>query len=150
MATPRTILFLCTGNACRSQMAEGLARELLPDWEVRSAGVLASGVHPLSIAAMRERGIDISGQHSKSIDQLGDIHPDVVVTLCDAANESCPHYPGMALREHWDIFDPIRAQGDEEERLQAFRDVRNEIETRIQALANRLPQVGDVPRCITH
>ncbi len=121
-------------------MAEGLAREILSGWEVRSAGVLASGVHPLSIAAMRERGIDISDQYSKSIEQLGDIHPDVIVTLCDAANESCPHYPEMALREHWDIYDPIRAQGDEEERLQAFRAVRDEIETRIRALANRLPE----------
>ncbi len=137
----KTILFLCTGNSCRSQMAEGFAKKCLPGWNVLSAGVLAAGVHSIAIEAMHEKDIDISEQRSKSIKDLGAILPDVVITLCDHANRHCPHYPSIKHSEHWDVHDPIRPQGNEEI-AETFRNVRDDIEKRIIELVSLLPSVS--------
>ncbi len=126
------ILFLCTGNSARSQMAEGLARALGgPAVDVWSAGIAPRGVHPLAVRAMGERGIDISRQASKSVEAVpGEV--DCVITLCDSAAERCPVFPGRVERMHWSLPDPAAAAGSEEERLAVFRQVRAEIETRVR------------------
>ena len=125
------ILFLCTGNSARSQMAEGLARALGGD-RVWSAGIAPRGVHPLAVRAMAERGIDISGQSSKDLSAVPR-DPDVVVTLCDNAADRCPAFPGRVARVHWSLADPAAVAGTEEERLAAFRRTRSEIESRLAA-----------------
>jgi arsenate reductase (thioredoxin) len=123
------IMFLCTGNTCRSQMAEGLARELGKGLiEAHSAGVRPAGVvHPRAIAAMNEVGIDISGQTSKAIDidLLNDM--DLVITLCGNAEETCPMTPPDIKRFHWPIDDPVGAVGTEDEIMAEFRRARDEI-----------------------
>ena len=115
-------------------MAEGLLRELAGDrYDAYSAGLEATAVHPLAIAAMRERGIDISGQNSKNLHEyLGREHFGVLVTVCSQAEEQCPIFPGVATREHWPFEDPASAQGGDEERLAKFREVRDAIETRLK------------------
>ncbi len=127
------MLFLCTHNSARSQMAEGLLRHLAGDrFEVMSAGTEASHVRPLAIRAMDEVGVDISGQRSKRLDRyLGEAF-DYVITVCDEANEACPFFPGAKTRLHWSFEDPSRAEGSEEERLATFRRVRGEIRERIE------------------
>src|SRR2546428_6872824 len=111
------ILFLCTGNSARSQMAEGLARALGGDRvQVWSAGIAPRGVNPLAVRAMAERGIDISGQSSKDLSAVPR-DPDVVVTLCDNAADRCPAFPGRVARVHWSLADPAAAAGTQEERL---------------------------------
>ncbi len=128
------ILFLCTGNSARSQMAEGLARALGGDRvEVWSAGIEPKGVHPLAVRAMAERGIDISMQFSKPVSAVPS-DPDVVITLCDNAADRCPAFPGRVARLHWSLPDPATVAGTEEERLAAFRATRSEIESRLAAL----------------
>jgi arsenate reductase len=125
------VLILCTGNSARSQMAEGLLRHLGNDagdrFEVESAGTLPSRVRPEAIAVMRELGIDISGHRSKSVDEFAGQRFDYVLTVCDNARESCPIYPGHANRLHRSFDDPAAVEGSEEERLAAFRRVRDEI-----------------------
>ena len=127
------VLFLCTHNSARSQMAEGLLRHLAGDrFEVTSAGTEATHVRPLAIRAMDELGIDISGQESKTLDRyLGDTF-DYVITVCDDANEACPVFPGAKRRLHWSFEDPAQARGSEEERLRVFQSVRDEIKERIE------------------
>jgi arsenate reductase len=127
------VLFLCTHNSARSQMAEGLLRHLAGNhFEVISAGTEATHVRPLAIRAMDELGIDISGQESKTLDRyLGDTF-DYVITVCDDANEACPVFPGARRRLHWSFEDPAQATGSEEERLRVFRLVRDEIKERIE------------------
>jgi arsenate reductase len=127
------VLFLCTHNSARSQMAEGLLRHLAGNhFEVMSAGTEATHVRPLAIRAMDELGIDISGQESKTLDRyLGDTF-DYVITVCDDANEACPVFPGARRRLHWSFEDPAQATGSEEERLRVFRLVRDEIKERIE------------------
>ncbi len=127
------VLILCTGNSARSQMAEGLLRELAGDRiDVFSAGTKPSAVNPLAIAAMRERGIDISGQRSKHLSEYL-THPfDVVITVCDQAAESCPLFPGRAERIHWSFPDPAAVQGSADERLAAFREVRDALEAQLR------------------
>lgn len=128
----QTILFLCTGNSCRSQMAEGFARALLPkDWQIYSAGVRADGMNQYAIKAMAEVGIDISKQWSKTINELKSIEPDIVITLCDNAQESCPTYKARTLRKHWGLQDPASATGTEEEILAVYRTVRDKIRKRL-------------------
>jgi arsenate reductase (thioredoxin) len=129
------VLFLCGHNSARSQMAEGLLRALGGDrFAVESAGTAAGELHPLAVRAMREVGIDISAQHSKTIDDL--VGPfDVCVTVCDA---NCPIPPGASLQLRWKFADPALARGTEEERLAAFRVVRDGIERRVRALVARL------------
>jgi len=125
------ILFLCTGNSARSQMAEGLARALGGDRvEVWSAGIEPKGVHPLAVRAMAERGIDIARQSSKDLSAVP-ADPDVVITLCDNAADRCPAFPGRVQRVHWSLPDPAAVAGSEDERMAAFRVVRSEIESRL-------------------
>src|SRR5688572_18780176 len=127
------VLFLCTHNSARSQMAEGLLRHLAGDrFEVASAGTEATSVRPEAIEAMAELGVDISGQSSKTLERYLEEPFDQVVTVCDDANETCPVFPGAKSRLHWSFRDPSRAEGSEEERLEVFRKVRDEIQGRIR------------------
>ena len=134
-AARKRVLFLCSHNSARSQMAEAFLRSLAPDrFEVQSAGTKATRVHPLAIAAMRELGIDISAQKSKSVDDVGEAW-DVVVTVCDA---QCPVPPRSGMKLSWRFPDPSAATGTEEERLIAFRKVRDGIRARVGVLAQRM------------
>jgi len=133
------VLILCTGNSARSQMAEGLLRFIGGDnFEVESAGVAPTSVRAEAIEAMREIGIDISGHTSKSVDEFVDREFDFVITVCDNANENCPIFPGKAERIHWSFTDPAAVDGTDEERLAAFRDVRDQIKERLEILASTL------------
>ncbi len=130
----RRVLFLCTHNSARSQMAEGLLRHLAGDrFEAYSAGTEATGVRPLAVRAMAEAGADISGQESETLDRYLGEPFDYVITVCDDANEACPVFPGARRRLHWSLPDPSKATGAEEERLRVFRSVRDELRTRIEA-----------------
>ncbi len=132
--TAQRILFLCTHNSARSQMAEGLLRALGGDrFAAFSAGTEATHVRPLAIRAMRDLGIDIAGQESKTLDRYLGEPFDAVITVCDAANETCPVFPGAARRLHWSFDDPSRATGTEEEQLAFYRRVRDAIRARIEA-----------------
>lgn len=137
--TPRfhSIAFLCTGNSCRSQMAEGLARARLPDTvAVYSAGSHPSGVvNPLAVASMAELGIDIADQTSKGIAALPDTI-DVVVTVCDHAAAHCPYLHGRLTTVHWPIPDPFHTAGSEADRQSAFREVRNLLDRHLMVLLN--------------
>ena len=127
------VLFLCTHNSARSQMAEGLLRHLAGDrFEAHSAGTEATFVRPLAVRAMAELGIDISEQKSKTLNRYLREPFDYVVTVCDAANEACPVFPKAKRRLHWSLEDPSRATGSEEERLEVFRSVRDELLERIE------------------
>ena len=133
MSERKRVLFLCTGNSARSQMAEGLLRHMAGDrLEVKSAGVAPTAVRPEAIEVMRELGIDISGQRSKSVDDFVGREFDYVITVCDNANEQCPVFPGRTNRLHWSFDDPAAAQGDEPTRLAVFRRVRDEIYDRLR------------------
>ena len=127
MVKPK-VLILCTGNSARSQMAEGLLRHDTGDrFEVESAGTKPSQVRPEAIAVMKEIGIDISRHRSKSVDEFANQSFDYVLTVCDNAKESCPIYPGHTNRFHQNFEDPAAVNGSEEERLAAFRRVRDQI-----------------------
>lgn len=133
MTEVKKVLFLCTGNSARSQMAEGLLNHLSHGrWEVRSAGIFPSYVHPLAIRVIGEIGIDISKQTSKSIDQFAKEKFDYIITLCDEAAQSCPAFPGQGKRLHWPLEDPAAAIGTMEEKLVVFRRVRDEIKRKIE------------------
>ncbi|MBU1003407.1 MAG: arsenate reductase ArsC [Proteobacteria bacterium] len=140
------ILFLCTGNSCRSQMAEGWARHLKADsFEAYSAGVVRHGLNPLAVKAMAEAGVDISGQRSKTVDELPVAGFDVVITLCGHANENCPFFPGRTHRVHVGFDDPpALAQGaaSEEEALIHYRRVRDEIRDYVLGLPQSLEVEG--------
>lgn len=127
------MLFLCTHNSARSQMAEGLLRHLAGNrFEVFSAGTEATHVRQLAVRAMDEIGIDLSGQQSKTLDRYIGQTFDYVITVCDEANEACPVFPGARQRLHWSFEDPAQATGSEEERLRVFQLVRDEIRERIE------------------
>ena len=127
------VLFLCTHNSARSQMAEGLLRHLAGDrFEAMSAGTEATHVRPLAVRAMEEIGVDISGQESKTLERYLQRPFDYVITVCDDANEACPFFPGAANRLHWSFEDPSGVEGSEEERLAVFRSVRDRIRERIE------------------
>ena len=134
------VLFVCTHNSARSQMAEGLLRDRAGDrFEVTSAGTEATHVRPLAIRAMAEIGIDISGQESKTLERYLGEPFDYVITVCDDANEACPFFPGAKKWLHWSFEDPSRAEGPEDERLAIFRRVRDKIWKRIeQELVNSM------------
>jgi arsenate reductase len=123
----KRVLFLCTGNSARSQMAEGLVNHFLGDrWEAYSAGTAPTGhVHPLAIQAMAELGIDISRQRSKSVDEFRDTDFDLVITVCDQAAQNCPLWLGPGQVRHMGFPDPAAATGSEAERLEVFRQVRD-------------------------
>jgi arsenate reductase len=128
------VLFLCTHNSARSQMAEGLLRTLGGDrFEAHSAGTEATGVRPLAIRAMRELDIDISKQISKTLEPYVEQRFDRVITVCDDANESCPIFPNAAHRLHWSLPDPSKATGSETEQLAVYRKVRDDLRARIEA-----------------
>ncbi|MDA3130495.1 arsenate reductase (thioredoxin) [Aliibacillus thermotolerans] len=130
------IYFLCTGNSCRSQMAEGFARKYLGDrYDVYSAGVEAHGVNPYAVKAMKEVGIDISNQESSVIDLEILNNATYVITLCGDANDKCPMTPPHVNRAHWGFDDPAKAEGTEEEKWKVFERVRDEIEERIKKFA---------------
>ena len=132
MIEKKRLLFLCTGNSARSQMAEGLLRALAGDrFEVFSAGTIASFVRPQAITVMKELGVDISQHRSKSVEEFVNDDFDYVVTVCDHANQSCPTFSGAVKRVHWSIDDPVGA-GSAVEELAAFRRARAELEERIR------------------
>ena len=127
------MLFLCTHNSARSQMAEGLLRHLAGDrYEVMSAGTEATHIRPQAVRAMDELGIDISAHESKTLDRYLGQPFDYVITVCDQANEACPIFPGARRRLHWSFEDPAQASGTEEERIRVFQSVRNAIKEHIE------------------
>ena len=141
------VMFLCTGNSCRSQMAEGFARTFGQGLlEVHSAGLMAAGVNLRAVAVMLETGIDISGQRSREIDPDLLSTMDVVITLCDNAAEACPVTPTSVQRLHWPVKDPIRAVGTNEEIMKEFRRARDEIREKIEGFVNGLPRAAITSR----
>ena len=131
------VLILCTGNSARSQMAEGLLRDMAGDrFEVVSAGVAPSHVRPEAIEAIREIGIDISSHRSKSVDEFTGQEFDYVITVCDNANQQCPMFPGKSERIHWSIDDPAETTGDEAVRLAAFTSARDELRARLESFSS--------------
>ena len=129
------ILYLCTGNSCRSQMAEGWTRHFGGDRvNVESAGIEAHGKNPRAIAIMSDAGIDISGQESTVVSDAMMQRADIVVTVCGHADEQCPVVPPGAEKIHWPLSDPARATGTEEEIMQSFRETRDEVKRRVQEL----------------
>ena len=133
MTNIKKVLFLCTGNSARSQMAEGLLNHLGSGrWKAQSGGIFPSYVHPLAIKAMEEIKIDISQQTSKSMNQFLNEEFHYIITLCDDAAMSCPTFPGQGKRIHWSLEDPAMAIGTIEERLVVFRRVRDEIKAKIE------------------
>ncbi len=133
MEDKKHVLFLCTGNSCRSQMAEGLTNHFLGDsWQAVSAGTEPAGyVHPLAIQALAELGIDISNHRSKMADEFKGTPFDLVITVCDDAAENCPVWLGKGQKQHISFSDPAKATGSETEKLQVFRQVRNNIQEKV-------------------
>ncbi|GEO05469.1 protein-tyrosine-phosphatase [Adhaeribacter aerolatus] len=126
----KNILVLCTGNSCRSQLAEGYLRHFAQGQaKVYSAGIETHGVNPRAIAAMAEEGLDISGHTSNHIDEYREIPFDYIITVCDHAQENCPYFPSQAARFHQNFTDPVKATGTEEEIKATFRQVRDQIKT---------------------
>jgi arsenate reductase len=127
------VLFLCTHNSARSQIAEGFLRELGGDrFDVASAGTEARGLNPLAVQAMAEEGIDVSLQEPKTLDRYVNEPFDLVITVCDEANEACPYFPNAKERRHWSFPDPSAVRGDDETRFAAFRVVRDRVRERIE------------------
>lgn len=134
-----SVLFLCTGNSCRSQMAEGLLLGLAGDcFDAASAGTKPVVLNPLAVRAMAELGLDISGHASKHVDSLAEKQFTYVITVCDNARENCPTFPAQVKSLHWSFDDPADAEGDDEERLPVFRRVRDEIAARIREFIGTL------------
>ena len=136
-AAKPVVLILCTGNSCRSHLAEGILRAAAGDiLDVVSAGSRPTGnVHPLAIQAMREIGIDISGHRSKHLDEFFAQQIETVITVCSEADQACPTFPGPVNRHHWPFDDPARATGTGEEKLAVFRRVRDEMRRAFEAYA---------------
>ncbi len=133
------ILFLCTGNSCRSQMAEGWARRLAPPgWTIQSAGIEAHGKNPRAIAVMAEAGVDIAGQESTRVTDAMLQEADLVVTVCGHADEHCPVLPPGTRKEHWPLNDPAKATGTEEAIMAVFRATRDEVRSRVHDLIARM------------
>jgi len=133
----KRVLILCTGNSARSQMAEGTLRALAGDrFDVASAGTKPSIVRSEAIAVMNERSIDISGHRSKHVDEFSGRHFDYVITVCDDAKEACPVFTDAAQRLHWSLPDPAAVEGATEIRLNAFRQVRDSLETILREFAH--------------
>ena len=138
MSEKKHVLILCTGNSARSQMAEGWLRHLAGDeYDVESAGTIASFVRPQAIAVMAEVGIDMTGHRSKCLGEFLGTPFDHVITVCDNAAQNCPMFPGSAERVHWSFDDPAEAQGSEEEIMQVFRRVRDEIRAKLGGFIER-------------
>lgn len=133
------ILFLCTGNSCRSQMVEGWAKQFAPaGWTIASAGIEAHGKNPRAIAVMADAGIDISGQESTQVTDAMIAAADVVVTVCGHADEHCPVLPQGVRKEHWPLNDPAKATGTEEAIMAMYRATRDEVKERVAGLISHL------------
>jgi len=130
----RKIYFLCTGNSCRSQIAEGYGHQFLEGWEVRSAGVEAHGLNPRAVEVMAEDGVDISNQKSELIDIDYFNSCDLIITLCGDALDKCPIIPNEVNHEHWDLQDPARVSGSDDQILEAFRNTRDLIKVQVEKL----------------
>jgi arsenate reductase len=128
--TKPTVLILCTGNSCRSHLAEGILSALAGDiLDVQSAGSNPAGyVHPLAVKVMAEIGIDISNHRSKHLSEFLELPIETVITVCGYADQACPNFPGQVNRHHWPFFDPAKAEGSEEDKLRVFRQVRDDIQ----------------------
>ncbi len=128
------VLFLCTGNSARSQMAEAFLRAYAGDqFDVYSAGLEPKGINPVTIQVMNEAGFDMSGHSSKDLRQfIGQVHFGYMITVCDRAAEKCPIFPGIGIRLHWSFEDPVAFEGSEQEKLTRFREIRDQIETRVK------------------
>jgi arsenate reductase len=139
------VLFLCTGNSCRSQMAEGLVNHLLGErWDAHSAGTTPAGyVHPLAVQALAELGIDISSGRSKGVDEFRDVPLDLVITVCDDAAESCPLWLGGGKVAHLGFPDPARATGTQAEKMAVFRQVRDAIRRQVLEFLKEETSSGD-------
>ena len=134
MTAKKKILFVCTGNSCRSQIAHGLLNNIAGGkYDVFSAGLSPNKVHPMAIEVMKEIDIDISDHTSDHLDDFLDKDVDVVITTCDDANESCPFFPGNVMRLHWSIDDPFESWNVKDSNIQFFRDIRNKIEEKIRS-----------------
>lgn len=146
-----TILILCTGNSCRSHLAEGILRRALGEgYAVASAGSKPAGyVHPLGIKAMAEIGIDISGHHSKHLSDFLNQDIETVITVCGNADQACPMFPGQVNRHHWGFDDPAHATGTEEEQMQVFRRVRDEIREVFETYASGRKNQAQVAAAVT-
>ena len=139
MSDKQRVLILCTGNSARSQMAEGLLRhDAGQRFEAESAGTKASFVRPEAITVMREVGIDITGHHSKNVDEFAGQRFDYVITVCDNARETCPVFFGAAQKLHHDFDDPAAVKGSEEERLAVFRRVRDQLRAYLRDFSNQV------------
>ena len=132
----KKIYFLCTGNSCRSQIAEGYGHQFLEGWEVRSAGIETHGLNPRAVEVMAEDGVNISNQKSELIDMDYFNSCDLIITLCGDALDKCPMIPKGVAHEHWDLQDPARASGTDDEILEAFRKTRDLIKVHVQKLVN--------------
>jgi len=131
----KKVLFLCTGNSARSQMAEALLRKYAgAEFEVYSAGLEPKGIHPSTVRVLDELGIDTSAQASKPLSQYaGKVNFDYLITVCSNADQKCPYFPGMGVRLHWPFDDPAAFEGTEAERLAKFREVRDQIDERVRS-----------------
>ncbi len=137
------ILFLCTGNSCRSQMAEGWARYFAKNsFEVQSAGIESHGKNPRAIAVMQEAGVDISTQESTKVTDKMLEQANWIITVCGHADEHCPALPANIKKEHWPLNDPAKAKGSEEEIMQQFRNSRDDIKNRVNNLLQRLQELS--------
>src|SRR5271157_428041 len=136
MHNPR-VLFLCTGNSCRSQIAEAFLKKYAGDrFEVYSAGLDPKPINPLTIKVMEEIGMDMSGQYSKPLTlYMGKVHFGYLITVCSNAEKECPIFPGMGMRLHWPFEDPAKFEGSEEEKLRKFREVRDQIDQKVHEWA---------------
>lgn len=145
MKKPFNILFLCTGNSCRSQMAEGWAKYYGgSDFEIQSAGIEAHGKNPRAIEVMQEAGVDISNQESTKVTNEMLAQTDLIVTVCGHADEHCPVLPPACKKEHWPLNDPAKAQGTEAQIMAQFRATRDDIKARVKALLQRLSSTESV------
>ena len=141
MKKRQKVLFVCTGNSCRSQIAEGLLKHMARDrYKVYSAGSHPSRVHPSAITIMKEWDIDISDNSSDSIDQYIDVGIDIVITVCDNANQVCPFFPGNVYRDHWSINDPFRRWDSDPSQLDNFRKTRKILNEYILEFLNTMEQ----------
>ena len=125
------ILFLCTGNSCRSQMAEGFLKKYKKDWDVKSAGISPLGLNPWAVKVMDEINIDISEQKSKGIENFLNETFDYVITACDSAREACPVFFGKTRHINWNLIDPAEIKGTLKDKLSVFREVRDEIQEKV-------------------
>jgi arsenate reductase len=140
MGKKMRVLFLCSGNSARSQMAEAILRKFAGDrFEVFSAGIEPKGIHPLTLEVMQEAGYDLSAHTSKPLsDYIGKKNFDYLITVCSDADKQCPHFPGMGTRMHWGFEDPAAFEGSQQEKTAKFRDIRDQITDRIRSWLGEL------------